>query len=277
MRDACSWSECGGGPGTRCRRDTIATETHRAPRPRPHGLLDRRRTAACRQRCRRRVSIRVSTSFDASSSTTSTTSSRSRSSCCARNAWRAEEERLMRIRGCSVVRTAMAVAGTLLLATAALAQPRLLTVAESSTFTTTSRHEDVMTFVRELQRGPAAPARRDTRHKRRGAADPDAGDRRSRAGLARRSAARRARGGVLPGQHPRGRGRGQGSFADAGPRTRARATDHYLDRLVVLIAPIFNPDGNDRISTANRPTRRARPGASASASTARTSISIATA
>lgn len=26
----------------------------------------------------------------------------------------------------------------------------------------------------------------------------------------------------------------------------------YLDRLVVLIAPIFNPDGNDRISTANR-------------------------
>ena len=54
----------------------------------------------------------------------------------------------MRIRGCSVIRTAMALAGTLSLATAAVAQPRLLTVAESSTFAATSRHEDVMTFVR---------------------------------------------------------------------------------------------------------------------------------
>lgn len=29
----------------------------------------------------------------------------------------------------------------------------------------------------------------------------------------------------------------------------------YLDRLVVLIAPVFNPDGNEKISTTNRPTQ----------------------
>ena len=29
----------------------------------------------------------------------------------------------------------------------------------------------------------------------------------------------------------------------------------YLDRLVVLIAPVFNPDGNEQISTKNRPTQ----------------------
>ena len=51
----------------------------------------------------------------------------------------------------------------------------------------------------------------------------------------------------------------------------------YLDKLVLLIAPIFNADGNERISPENRtPTARARRRAWASGRTARTSTSTAT-
>jgi hypothetical protein len=35
-----------------------------------------------------------------------------------------------------------------------------------------------------------------------------------------------------------------------------RTATGYLDRLVILVAPIFNPDGNDRISTGNRTAQR---------------------
>ena len=126
------------------------------------------------------------------------------------------------------------------------------TKAESSNFTATSTHAEVMTFIRELQTrsdrvrvetlgtstegreipllvigdpAPASPA--ELRHDKRA---------------------------VVYFQANIHAGEVEGKEAALMVARELVAGDaaKYLDRLVVLIAPIFNPDGNDKISAANR-------------------------
>jgi len=128
-----------------------------------------------------------------------------------------------------------------------------LTTAETSHYTATSTYAEVMTFVRELQRRssrirvevlgtsaegrpipllvigapvPASPL--ELRHDRRAVVYFQAN----------------IHAGEVEGK--------EASLMVARDLLDGEASK-YLDRLVVLIAPIFNPDGNDRISTANRP------------------------
>ncbi|MDP2326003.1 MAG: M14 family zinc carboxypeptidase, partial [Gammaproteobacteria bacterium] len=130
-----------------------------------------------------------------------------------------------------------------------------LTRAESSGYTATSTHAEVMAYVRELQQrsprirvemlgtstegrpipllvigapAPVSPA--ELRHDRRATvyfqANIHAGE------VEGKDAALMVARDLLQGDAAR-----------------------YLDRLVVLIAPVFNPDGNEKISTKNRPTQ----------------------
>jgi hypothetical protein len=130
-----------------------------------------------------------------------------------------------------------------------------LTTAEASGYTATSTYAEVVAFVRELQRRssrirvetlatsaegrpipllvigspvPASPL--ELRHDRRAAvyfqANIHAGE------VEGKEAALMVARDLLDGE-----------------------ASKYLERLVVLIAPIFNPDGNDRISPTNRPTQ----------------------
>ncbi len=146
-----------------------------------------------------------------------------------------------------------AVAGILLfLCSPLLAQQSPLTVAESSGFTATSRHTDVTAFIRELQRTssqirvetigttaegrqipmlvigdpvPASPA--DLRYDDRAVvyiqANIHAGE------VEGKEATLMLARDILNGTAP-----------------------SYLDKLVILIVPNFNPDGNEKISTENR-------------------------
>ncbi len=146
----------------------------------------------------------------------------------------------------------MAVALVLSLPPSLMAQRGPLTVAEASGFTATSRHADILTFVRELQREsplirietlgtstegrqipllvigdpvPTSPA--DLKYDDRAVvyfqANIHAGE------VEGKEAAQMLARDILHG-----------------------ATAAYLDRLVILIAPIFNPDGNEKISRQNR-------------------------
>lgn len=130
------------------------------------------------------------------------------------------------------------------------------TVAESSGFEATARHADVLAFVRQLQREsdrirvetlattvggrpvplivlgdpvPTSPAdlRSDPRAVVYLQANIHAGE------VEGKEAALMLARDVLQGRTP-----------------------DYLDRLVILIAPDFNPDGNDQIDVANRPTQK---------------------
>lgn len=132
------------------------------------------------------------------------------------------------------------------------AQDELLTVAESSAFKATSLHEEVMAFIKALQRMdsrirvetlsmsaegravplliigdpvPSSPA--DLTYDKRAVvyfqANIHAGE------VEGKEAALMLARDILQGK-----------------------TDGYLDKLVILIAPLFNPDGNDRISPDNR-------------------------
>lgn len=151
---------------------------------------------------------------------------------------------------------------TLLLALPALAASALgaaelpLTRAEASNYAATSSHADVMAFIRDLQAlsnrvrvetlgtstegrpipllvigdpVPASPA--DLRHDKRAVV-------------------------YFQANIHAGEVEGKDAFlmvarelATGGPAAK------YLDRLVVLIAPNFNPDGNEQVSTANRPSQ----------------------
>jgi hypothetical protein len=138
----------------------------------------------------------------------------------------------------------------------ALAQPAVqppLTVAESSGFTATSRLADVMAFVRELQRqsslvrvepfctspeghvvpllvvgNPAPASPEDLRR------DP-------RAVL------------YLQANIHGGEVEGKDALLMLVRDVVLGKTPGYLDKLVLLVVPVFNADGNERISTANRP------------------------
>jgi len=136
---------------------------------------------------------------------------------------------------------------------APLAAAPPLTIAESSGYTATSSYTEVMAFVRELQRrspkirmemlgtsaegrplpllvigapAPASPGelRRDRRAVVYFQANIHAGE------VEGKDAALMVARDLLEGEAAK-----------------------YLDRLVVLIAPVFNPDGNEKISTTNRP------------------------
>ena len=54
-------------------------------------------------------------------------------------------------------------------------------------------------------------------------------------------------------QHPRRRGLRQGGPADARPRGRREAAHPLLKDLILAVAPIYNADGNERVSKTNRP------------------------
>jgi hypothetical protein len=141
---------------------------------------------------------------------------------------------------------------TYIIAEPLAAQQRPLTVAESSGFTATSRHTDVTAFIRELQKMssnirvesigitaegrqipmlvigdpvPTAPA--DLRYDSRAVvyiqANIHAGE------VEGKEAALMVARDILNGSTP-----------------------EYLDSLVILITPNFNPDGNEKISTENR-------------------------
>ena len=153
-----------------------------------------------------------------------------------------------------VTRIRLAATGILLTAsiTPLAAADMPLTKAESSGYTATSTYADVMAFIHELQQrtsrmrveslgtstegrdiplliignpAPASPA--DLRYDRRAVVYFQAN----------------IHAGEVEGK--------DAALMLARDLTMGEASK-YLDRLVVLIAPIFNPDGNERISTANR-------------------------
>jgi hypothetical protein len=129
----------------------------------------------------------------------------------------------------------------------------LLTRAEASGYTATSSHEDVLRFIGELQRR-SGRVRVETLATTTGGrtvpllviGDPVP---RSPADL------RRDRRAVVYFQaniHA-GEVEGKDAFLMVARELATAPDARFLDRLVVLIAPNFNPDGNELVSTANRP------------------------
>ncbi|WKZ12420.1 MAG: M14 family metallopeptidase [Gammaproteobacteria bacterium] len=152
-------------------------------------------------------------------------------------------------------RALLGVLGTLgaALATAA---PAPVTPAEASGFTATARHAEVMAFIRELQRasprvrlerlGVSAEGR-DIPLLVIGAPPPTApGDlRRDPRAVVYFQANIHA-----------GEVEGKDAALMVARELSLGEASKYLDRLVVLIAPIFNPDGNEQVSTTNRPAQK---------------------
>jgi hypothetical protein len=151
----------------------------------------------------------------------------------------------------------MAIVAVACLSTLAVSQEGPLTTAERSGFTATSRHADVMAFIAELQRLSALVRVETMATSAEGRAlplivigDPPPA---SPADLVRDDRA------VVYFQADIHAGEVEGKEAAqmlARDLALGRTATKYLDRLVVLIAPIFNPDGNERISPRNRTNQR---------------------
>jgi hypothetical protein len=136
------------------------------------------------------------------------------------------------------------------------AQKEPLTVAESSGFKATSRHEDVMDFIRELQRSSADIRVETLCTSAEGKLVPllvigdpvpsSPGDLRfdDRAAV------------YIQANIHAGEVEGKEAALMLARDILRGETSNYLDKLVVLIAPIFNADGNDKISTNNRPNQK---------------------
>jgi hypothetical protein len=159
----------------------------------------------------------------------------------------------MTFRGRSLVRVALAAAVVSCVAGSAHAPPTPQTVAESSGFTATSRHADVVAFLRELQRQHPTRVRLETLcTSPEGRAVPllIVGDPvpASPADLNRDPRAVL----YLQANIHGGEVEGKDALLMVVRDLLARKTDHYFDRLVLLVVPVFNADGNERISTQNR-------------------------
>jgi Zinc carboxypeptidase len=132
-----------------------------------------------------------------------------------------------------------------------VAQTAPLTTAERSGFTATSRHADVMAFIRELQRLSTRVRVEQMATSPEGRAlpllvigdPPPASPAALRDDRAVVYIQANIHGGEVEGKEA----------AQMLARDLVLGTaPPYLDRLVILIAPLFNPDGNERISAANR-------------------------
>ena len=155
-----------------------------------------------------------------------------------------------------LVLTALALTAAALTPAGGLAQLRLLTVAESSGFTATSRHADVMTFVRELQRQQPAGAVETLCTSTEGRmvpmlvvgnpppASPADLRRDDRAVL------------YLQANIHAGEVEGKDAVLMLVRDLVHGKTPNVLDRLVLLVVPIFNADGNERISPQNRTSQK---------------------
>ncbi|MDH7513059.1 MAG: M14 family metallopeptidase [Clostridiales bacterium] len=133
------------------------------------------------------------------------------------------------------------------------AQELPLTVAEKSNFTATSRYADVMSFISELQRRSPHLRLETLCLSTEGRAVPLLVI--GRPLPASPASLRRDGRGVIYIQANIHAGEVEGKEASLMlARDILLSRDFpYLDRLVILIAPIFNADGNEKISPANRP------------------------
>ena len=151
--------------------------------------------------------------------------------------------------------------GTLasVIAPASLAQTGPLTTAERSAFTATSRHADVMAFIAELQRLSTKVRVELMATSPEGRAIPllVIGDPAPASPAALRGDDRAVV--YLQANIHGGEVEGKEAAQMLARDLLLGGTPTYLDRLVILIAPNFNPDGNERISAANR-TNQVGPG-----------------
>jgi hypothetical protein len=137
-------------------------------------------------------------------------------------------------------------------ASTAAAQTGPLTTAERSGFAATSRHADVLAFIAELQRlSPHVRVERMATSAE-GRAVPllVIGDPVPTSPAALRADDRAVV--YLQANIHAGEVEGKEAAQMLARDVLLGRTSGYLDRLVILIAPIFNADGNERISTANR-------------------------
>jgi len=152
----------------------------------------------------------------------------------------------------SLTRRAPLLAVLSALASTAAAQTGPRTTAERTGFAETSRHADVMAFIAELQRlSPKVRVERMATSAEGRAipllviGDPAPASPAELRGDARAVVYLQAN---IHGGEVEGKEAAQMLARDL----LLGATPAYLDRLVILIAPIFNADGNERISAANR-------------------------
>jgi len=130
--------------------------------------------------------------------------------------------------------------------------PAPLTRAERTGYTETSRYDDVMAFLREVTRG-----QRTMRLTRMGYTGET---RRSRwwswavpaMRARRRCGARASSRSTSRATSTRGRSRAKRRRRSCCATWRPAAA-RWLDSLVLLVAPIYNADGNERVSLTNRP------------------------
>lgn len=146
----------------------------------------------------------------------------------------------------------LALPGSLFGPTGLNAQTDLLTIAESTGFTATSRHADVLAFAMELQRTSPLVRVETMAVSAEGRAVPliVIGDPVPSSPLDLRYDDRAVV--YFQANIHAGEVEGKEAALMLARDLVEGATPAYLDRLVILIAPIFNTDGNEKISTGNR-------------------------